>query len=127
MVTGSRACTPEVLACSPGLFDSISSQLRLTLTKAGFTDVESLIPELGSGQTHEEKDPFDQSSVTVVTWYNQSNVKSGQIMLRANNQVYAEIDILKPHPKAPNRFVELVLAWGSGDTLKTELKMLDMP
>lgn len=127
MVTGSDTCAPETFACSPELFQAISNQLQATLSKAGFTDAESLVPELGGGRKHEEKDPFDQSTVTVVTWYNPSNVKSGQVMLRANNQVYAEIDILKPHPKAPNRFVESVLAWGSGDTLKTELKMLDMP
>ncbi|MDP3332876.1 MAG: hypothetical protein Q8S55_13000 [Methylococcaceae bacterium] len=41
--------------------------------------------------------------------------------------LYAEYDVVKQHPGKAKWFVESVTAWGNGENIKAEPKLLPMP
>jgi hypothetical protein len=72
-------------------------------------------------------DPYTQSEDLVGFWYNSRQQRIGQIKFHGDGSFYAEYDVVQPHPRKKNYFVEAVNAWGKEDNIKTEAKLLDLP
>jgi hypothetical protein len=49
------------------------------------------------------------------------------VAVRSDGTVYAELDVLAPHPKNPRHWIESVLVWGKPPTLKSEPRLLERP
>lgn len=101
------------------LWDACQRQLE----KAGFAD---LYPEstLQYGIRELRRDPFDGSDALYSEWRHHDGRRIGNALIRADGNVYAELDVLKPHPEDARWFVEGVAAWGNTGNVKTELKLL---
>jgi hypothetical protein len=72
-------------------------------------------------------DPYTQSEDLVGFWYDVGKRRIGQIRFHGDGSFYAEYDVVQPHPRKKQHFVESINAWGREDSIKTEAKLLDLP
>ena len=112
------------LAHQGGFLNQICQVMRLAVCEVGISGVLDLIPGPSLAEFTIEQDPFDQSKTLKGTWRDGQGMPQGEIQLRENGTVYAEINVIRAHPKDSHWFVEAVTAWGTPDTLKTELRLL---
>lgn len=74
------------------------------------------------------KDPFTGQRNLTGYWYNLGqHHRIGSLQFNSDGSVYAEYDVVKPHPKKVDWFVEGVTVWGPIAQLKGEAKLLPMP
>jgi|AZIK01.1.fsa_nt_gi hypothetical protein len=72
------------------------------------------------------RDPYDHSTSLLCEWRDHHNNLLGSLQLHDNGRVFAEYDVLKPHPSKPDWFIEAVTAWGDDEKLRSELRLLKM-
>lgn len=60
-------------------------------------------------------------------WRNALNERVGRLTINSDGSFYAEYDLCVRHPNKAGWFVEAVTAWGRGDRLKAEARLLPMP
>ncbi|TVZ38832.1 hypothetical protein P886_3215 [Alteromonadaceae bacterium 2753L.S.0a.02] len=78
-------------------------------------------PDFGSVEVR--KDPFDQSESLIAHWYNKGQMV-GNIVIHANDQAFAEYDVVQPHPSKTGWFIEATTAWGSASRISAELRLI---
>lgn len=101
----------------------IQSALIAELEKRGLGHLQDRIPaELSSHKM--ETDPYDGSQTFSGEWRSDGGARIGNVLIHQGGQVFAEFDILVPHPTDEKWFVEAVTAWGNADQLKAELRLL---
>ena len=67
----------------------------------------------------EEKiDPFSQEVSLIGTWRGSARYRT--VTLFPDGRVFAEYQVLLPHPDKPERYVESVQVWGKPDKLRGE-------
>lgn len=98
--------------------------LRKELLTINLENVLSAIPRPQLAAYQLEVDPFDQSETLIGTWRGSDGSKIGEIKIRQDGNIYAEIDVIRNHPVDVRWFVEAVTAWGNSENLKTELRLL---
>lgn len=103
--------------------NTVWAVLRQTLLAQGFEDTMSAQPRRLS-RYELRRDTFDDSESFYGEWRSTNAQLQGTVLIHAKGQVYAEFDVLKPHPTDKRWFVEAVTAWGHNNTLKSELKMM---
>lgn len=76
-----------------------------------------------------ERDPASGSDSLVGVWHDQKDEKIGMLVIHADNSFFAEYDVLLPllQPEKLGNYVEAVTAWGRGEMIKTEARLLNMP
>lgn len=57
-------------------------------------------------------------------WRNQLNERVGKLIFNSDGSFFAEYDVCVRHPRKPDFFVEAVTAWGRGDNVKSEARLL---
>jgi len=72
----------------------------------------------------QRKDPFTGDAVSVGRWPADGCGRRGEISVNADGSFFAEHDVLAWEER---RFVEAVTAWGRGDRLCGEVRVLDLP
>lgn len=77
--------------------------------------------------THFEQkvDPYSQEVSLLGTW--QDGSRYGTATFFPDGRVFAEYQLLIPHPQYPDKFVESVSVWGHGGALKQAVNLLDVP
>ncbi len=103
--------------------NSVWAILRQTLLAQGFSNTMGALPQRLS-RYEIRRDTFDDSESFYGEWRNANSQLQGTVLIHAKGQVYAEFDVLKPHPADKRWFVEAVTAWGNKKTLKSELKLM---
>lgn len=73
----------------------------------------------------ETTDPYSREVSLVGTW--QDGQRFGTATFFPDGRVFAEYQLLVPHPAQPAKFVESVSIWGRAGALKREANLLDMP
>ncbi|WP_317929955.1 hypothetical protein [Halioxenophilus sp. WMMB6] len=106
------------------LLVEIWQALRLRLTDTGMEDALNVIPRPELAQYRLQVDPFDGSETLVGTWLDTHGSQTGEVQIRPNGSVYAEVDVVRDHPNDVRWFVESVTAWGNRQEIKTELRLL---
>lgn len=107
------------------LGEAICRRLVAEIDKLGFPE-EKLppLPVFDEAGFATAKDPYSGLESLVGTWLNKQGYRIGEIKLHGDGSFYAEYDVALPHPTNARWFVEAVVAWGRGDTIKTEAKLL---
>lgn len=59
-------------------------------------------------------------------WRNALNERVGKAIVNSDGSFFAEYDLCVRHPNKPEWFVEAVTAWGRGDLIKAEARLLPM-
>jgi hypothetical protein len=103
--------------------EAVWNTLRQTLALQGFGDAMSAIPRKLS-RYELRRDAYDGSESLYGEWRTDEGKLLGTILVHATGQVFAEFDVLRPHPSDRRWFVEAVTAWGSRGAIKSELKLL---
>lgn len=70
------------------------------------------------------EDPYDRSQALHAEWRSAGGALLGSLVLHADGQLFAEFDVLRPHPGRSQWLVEAVTAWGRAGALKSELRLL---
>ncbi len=107
----------------------ICERLRAEIDKLGFADSETIAyPYYHTASFMLVKDPFTGDSNLMGYWYNERNKKRmeriGRLQFNSDGSFYAEYDVVKPHPSKSQWFVDVVVAWGRDEVIKTEAKLL---
>jgi hypothetical protein len=74
-----------------------------------------------------ERDPSNGLFSLIGEWRNPQGMKQGEILFHPDGSFFAEHDIALPHPKKPKWFLEAITAWGRGEEIKSEPRLLPMP
>lgn len=59
-------------------------------------------------------------------WRNDLNERVGKLLINSDGSFFAEYDLCVRHPNKPEWFIEAVTAWGRGDLIKAEARLLAM-
>ncbi|MDD5365650.1 MAG: hypothetical protein PHR30_09945 [Gallionellaceae bacterium] len=59
-------------------------------------------------------------------WRNALNERVGKLLINSDGSFFAEYDLCVRHPRKPEWFIEAVTAWGRGDLVKAEPRLLAM-
>lgn len=107
---------------------AVCRRISENIAKLGFplqTDIT--LPKYDAAEFSLVTDPYTQNQDLVGYWFNAAKQRIGQIQFHGDGSVYAEYDVVKPHPTKKQFFVEAINAWGQQDNIKTEAKLLDIP
>ncbi len=108
---------------SGDLQQAIWQALRTELTRKGLADALEAEPRpLVAVQLR--RDPYDGTDAVYGEWRDPNGRLLGNLILHADGKIFAELDIMRPHPTDTRWFVEGVTAWGVPDALRAELKLL---
>ena len=112
------------IECGP-LGAGICGHLIAEIRKLGFPD-EKLppLPVFEQAVFTTPTDPYSGQESLIGVWRNPQGHRLGEIKLHGDGSFYAEYDLAQAHPRDPRWFVECVVAWGRGDIVKTEAKLL---
>lgn len=62
-------------------------------------------------------DPFSQETSLIGTW---KGARAGSVTLFPDGRVFAEYQVLQPHPEMPGHYVESAQVWGPPSSLRGE-------
>lgn len=106
------------------LAQAICSTLNEEVTKLGFPQGKVLIAAHTDAEYRLDRDPASGEDSLVGVWRNADGYKCGELLFHADGTFFAEYDVVRVHPRKPRWFVEAVTAWGRGDTIKSEPRLL---
>ena len=107
---------------------AVCQRIVESIAKLGFPLQTSIsLPDFDVAEFSLVTDPFTQSQDLVGYWYNPGHQRIGQIKFHGDGSFYAEYDVVQPHPRKKQYFVEAINAWGKPDNIKAEAKLLDIP
>ena len=111
------------------LAESVCQRLSEEINKLGFSVAEiKHYPKYDDASFELIKDPYTGKYNLTCYWYDDLNKQRiGRLQFNSDGAVYAEYDVVKPHPGKSKWFVEGVTAWGKADSIKAEAKLLPMP
>ncbi len=69
-------------------------------------------------------DPANQLSGYEGIWRNARKERCGSLTFNSDGSFYAEYDLFCAHPRDERWFVEMVTAWGTGETLRCEATLI---
>ena len=111
------------LASEQANIEKVRDVLKAQFERYGFSEPLAAIedpmvnPDL-------RKDSFDGSQSLYTEWRTPSGALLGYILIHGGGQIYAEFDVLKPHPTKPQWVIEAITAWGDADNIKAEPRLL---
>ena len=97
------------VSADPVLGEAICAALRRQVEKLGLSIGDE--PDWSQASFVETVDPYSQDINLVGTWRGQA--RYGTVTLFSDGRVFAEYQVLLPHPKKPDSYVESVQIWGS--------------
>jgi len=102
--------------------------VRLTdeIRKLGFPEeqIARLRPDYAAARFETSTDPYSGETTRCGTWHDARGQRIGEIKFHGDGSFFAEFDVVLPHPEDSRWFVEGVTAWGRGDIIKAEPKLL---
>ena len=105
---------------------AICSALDEEVTKLGFPPGKVLVAAHTDAEYRLDCDPASGENSLVGTWRNEAGDKCGELLFHADGSFFAEYDVIRMHPHRPDWFVEAVTAWGRGDSIKSEPRLLSV-
>lgn len=103
---------------------AVCNALDEEIGKLGFSDAQPMVAAPGDAEYRLDRDPASGEDSLIGVWRNQQGHKCGELLFHADGSFFAEYDVIHVHPHKPRWFVEAVTAWGRGDTLKSEARLL---
>ena len=101
---------------------AICQRLTDEIGRLGFPDPSA--PVYDQACFESEKDPYSGETTLCGRWLNGYGHSIGEIKFHGDGSFYAEYDVALPHPTDRRWFVEGVVAWGKGDKINSEPKLL---
>jgi hypothetical protein len=109
------------------LADRIFDQLYRQVLNLGFPNGDVCLKRPQEANYRLERDPASSEYSLVGDWLSEKGMKLGTLLFHADGSFFVEQDVVRPHPQRSGWFVEAVNAWGKGDQIKAEARLLPMP
>ncbi|MEJ2466526.1 MAG: hypothetical protein P8045_12615 [Candidatus Thiodiazotropha sp.] len=109
------------------LADKVFEQLCHEVSKLGFASEDVPLKRPQEAAYRLERDPSTSEYSLVGDWLSEQGMKLGTLLFHADGSFFVEQDIVRPHPKRSGWFVEAVNAWGRGNDIRAEARLLPMP
>jgi hypothetical protein len=107
------------------LGEAICARLIAEIYELGFLPEQiAMKPVYSEASFETSRDPFSGTDTLCAYWRSPKGHRVGEMKFHADGTFFAEYDVVLPHPKDPRWFVEGVVAWGRGDVIKSEAKLL---
>lgn len=98
----------------PVLGSEVCLAIRRQVEKLGLTIGDE--PVWAEASFADEVDPYSGERSLVGTW--RGKARYGTVTLFPDGRVFAEYQVLLPHPAQPGHYVEAVQVWGRAGALK---------
>ncbi|MGD8914639.1 MAG: hypothetical protein PVI97_14995 [Candidatus Thiodiazotropha sp.] len=109
------------------LADQIFERLCHEVVKLGFSGDAITLKPPHEASYRLVRDPATCEYSLVGDWLSEQGMKLGTLLFHTDGSFFVEQDVVRPHPKRKGCFVEAVNAWGKGDKIKAEARLLAMP
>jgi hypothetical protein len=109
------------------LANEVLERFNQEIEKLGFSPDEIDLKSPSEAQYRLERDPASSEYSLVGDWLNEQGMKLGTLLFHADGSFFVEQDVVRPHPKSKQWFVEAINAWGKGDSIKAEARLLPQP
>ncbi|MET0116836.1 MAG: hypothetical protein ABW090_05385 [Sedimenticola sp.] len=106
---------------------TVVESLREEAAQQGIADAGTRLAAPDEADYQLERDPLNGEHSLVGKWHDNNGGQSGMLLFHSDGTFFVEHDIVMPHPRKSRFFVEAVVAWGKGDSIKVETKLLPMP
>jgi hypothetical protein len=107
-----------------GLGERICESLSLEVRNLGLSSETHPIAAFDDASFELSEDPYSRDETLTGTWRNGRDAKVGSVVFHGDGSFYAEYDLVCAHPRDARWFVEAVTAWGRGEQVKTEARLL---
>ncbi|MDX1812845.1 MAG: hypothetical protein R3240_12895 [Gammaproteobacteria bacterium] len=101
---------------------AILAEFEANYQKAGFSG--DLIPDKENINYSLLKDDFSGEFSLQGVWNNSHGYKQGMLLFHPDGNFFAEYDVVKPHPKKKQWFVEAITVWGKESDIKSEPRLI---
>ena len=108
---------------SPQVGAAVCEAIRTQVARLGLSIGDE--PSWAAVQLSEKTDPFSKESSLIATW--RGSARYGTATFFADGRVFAEYQVLQPHPRLVGQFVEAVQVWGTPDALRGDVVLMEMP
>jgi len=112
------------LAAVMSLAHALHGVLEQEILKLGFAPASVPVASPAEAEFRLARDPASGLHSLVGVWRNRDGGKCGELLFHADGSFFAEYDVVRVHPSRPRWFVEAVTAWGRGDILRAEPRLL---
>jgi hypothetical protein len=113
-----EAVTPLALA--------ICAALQEQVQRLGFPPGAVEIGDALAAAYRLESDPASGEQSLLGEWRDPRGQKLGSLVFHADGTFFVEYDVIRGHPRRPGWFVEAVNAWGRGEDIRAEPRLLPM-
>ena len=101
---------------SPDIGESLCQALREQVGKLGLSIGDE--PVWAAASFEMERDPYSQQESVIAVW--RGGQRFGKATFFPDGRVFAEYQVLLPHPQDAQRYVEAVQVWGRPPALRGE-------
>lgn len=102
----------------------IQKRLQGEVTKLGLDINEVRLKSVDDASYRLDKDPANGEYSLVGDWRDEKGTKLGSLLFHPDGSFFVEHDVIKIHPTDKRWFIEAVNAWGKGETIKSEARLL---
>jgi len=103
-----RAGLMQPFPLEPALGEEICAALRQQVKKLGLSIGDE--PVWAAASFAEQVDPYSREVSLVGTW--QGQMRNGSVIFFPDGRIFAEYQVLLPHPEKEGCYVEAVQVWG---------------
>jgi hypothetical protein len=107
-----------------GLAQAICRAMQDEVQKLGIADLRVADPRMA--QYRLSPDPASGLDSLLGVWRDEHGQKQGELTFHADGSFYAELDVVRTHPRNSGLFVEAVTAWGRDDIIRAEPRLMAM-
>jgi len=107
-----------------GDFEEVCSLFQAALANIGISD--SSFGKIDFSACHVEamNDDFDGEERIIGKWLDESGFQYAYVVRYADGRIFAEHDVLRPHPRNDELTIEAVEVWGEPGRLKYEARLI---
>lgn len=126
MAQAVQECSVTELGCTTLRedFDEVCATFQTVLLNLGFEENEILVATFEACRISTAQDDFDRQERMLVEWIGKGGDRFANLVRYADGSLFAEHDVLRPHPQNPDLFVEAIEIWGRAGSLKGEARLL---
>ena len=111
------------LSTLAGQGEAVCTALRGQVEKLGLSIGDE--PHWSALSFAETVDPFSQEVSLIGTW--KGGARYGSVTFFPDGRVFAEYQVLQPHPQSVGSYVETVQVWGRPPQLRGEAVLAEFP
>lgn len=109
------------------LANQVFERLYREVLKLGFSPGDVALKHPQEASYRLQRDTFTSEYSLVGDWLSEQGKSLGTLLFHADGSFFVEQDIVRPHPVRSGWFVEAIHAWGKGDEIRAEPRLLAMP